>query len=510
MGTIRRGRRFLDILFLLSLITPAAADAQTRLRAVSTLGQSKTAASRIETALESVTALSREGCRTSTLRQLLSAPEPLAILTTSDCLAFLEERSAVPFGPGLGAPVYFFTLDDEQHQAVFKKGAPIRIGILSSNEGLKAFLNQALLGLQYPNDVVTESAGYSALLSTLRANRFDAIGVFDDGTGTALNELDRTVKRSFGNIRIRPVSPIDAPGFAIVAAPAGIQWTALIVPPQQVEALWLPDDLRADEVAGLLRLPASTGIAKQGEVAGARGPVEPPRGWERLAKWWRELGSVHAGETPARPPLESVLPILVTKGVTRPRLDELLAAFKRALLAAPIDALINPCDLKEQTNYRAFLRSAIGDVNSEFARLSALWEHASMLAERREPDADEYLKQRARLEEQGVTQAKRQELVRALHEAHPVTACRVTKRSGFSGNVAYYQRGVQRLRDAINEPSIDRGSAPFEEAASCLQLAFKEQQTPTCGAKVSGMWSTYYAPYLALAVLEAEDIHGGR
>ena len=71
---------------------------------------------------------------------------------------------------------------------------------------------------------------------------------------------------------------------------------------------------------------------------------------------------------------------------------------------------------------------------------------------------------------------------------------------------AYYWQAIAHLREALRDPAIDLDSAQFHYAAVCLRAAFTTTRGdhPSCDRSTHGMWTGDYAPFIALAIIEAE------
>ena len=67
-----------------------------------------------------------------------------------------------------------------------------------------------------------------------------------------------------------------------------------------------------------------------------------------------------------------------------------------------------------------------------------------------------------------------------------------------------YAGGEVRLWDV--EKKRDLRTAAINDAAVCLKASLpdKDQPEPTCGNYLNGMWTSYYAPFIAVAVLTDE------
>jgi hypothetical protein len=203
------------------------------------------------------------------------------------------------------------------------------------------------------------------------------------------------------------------------------------------------------------------------------------------------------------------VPVLITKGAVP---DQIRNVFAEAQLLAPIDALINPCDDASRDQYRAFLRSAVQVAKVDPARGAAIWEHAKLLESRGGTGRLAYAAQRQAFAEMIGTPTR----ALGLDSLAPLESgeCKLPWRSSFRNDkLAYYQQGVNWLREALKAPSTSEESKEAtNNAAVCLAYAFRQRQgeTPTCGEKTSGGWTAYYAPFLPAAVINSGATSAGR
>lgn len=490
------GRRFGSLALLVAALMGGLAGAQTP-ALVSTIQPPESAASRVDRALRKLAADEQwrfEPLPCSVLAGALAGPGPMAALTTADCLDGVTGADGVSVSANVGAPAYFFALGSAPAD-VFKSGNTI--GILNSVDQFRFRLRDAIRSLlSFEMSVDSGSSGYAELVAGLRGGRFQAVCVIDDGTGTALEYLNAAASDARSPIPIRLVSPssITASSVMKVRLADRDAVRAIGVSPRFVATPWQP--ARADSVAAVLAFP----------VEPVRADKSPDTSSSLVARLWN-WGVVEAAGRTTRDlrPLPAVAPILVTKGAVPLEVGETV---KRALLAAPVDALINPCRPDHQEMYRSFLRAALGDASAEPFRVAAIWEHAALLESRKDGD-QAYARQKTHMESKALSESERSRLVRAFDDRHEAGACHPPRRSVFRNNkLAYYQHGIRRLRDSLAEPIVDPRSQAFQEASACLRLALDERdgRAPTCGEKLNGMWTTYYAPYIALAVIETEDL----
>ncbi len=355
-------------------------------------------------------------------------------------------------------------------------------------------LRQALesLGIVNPR-INASSSDYDALITLFGKPEINAACVFDDGSSTAALIMQRAGGR--------PVAPpqLGSSGRAVRGA--------VVVRQQFVAGPWGAPLPGIDPV---LTFPVSTSVAAPG----------PPTGV--IASITEAISTpVAAAAEPIhnQRPLPGVTPILFTKGdVPAP----ILVATRTAILEAAIDASINPCMSAQQDVYRSFLLAAMTDALKTPVEV-ALWEHGTLLASRKDADPH-YKEEKANAESALVrslaTGATLDETLAqataSLEKDYDDTQCRAPKRYWFfqPGRFAYYQYGVRRLRDALAARPVDTASTAFKDAANCLKAAFVHHdrlgRTPTCGDRLSGMWTTYHAPYMAWAVIEAERMNARR
>jgi hypothetical protein len=224
----------------------------------------------------------------------------------------------------------------------------------------------------------------------------------------------------------------------------------------------------------------------------------------RFARWIPPEQVVLAAEhaTRGEAPLRIVVPVLITKGAVP---DQIWNVFAEAQLLAPIDALINPCDDASRDQYRAFLRSAVQVAKDDPTRDAAIWEHAKLLESRGGIDRLAYASQRQAFAGTIGTPIQ----ARGLDSLAPTESreCKLPWRAFFRNDkLAYYQQGVNWLREALNYPSLSEESKEAtNHAAACLAYAFRQPkgETPTCGERTSGGWNAYYAPFLPAAVIHS-------
>ena len=112
-----------------------------------------------------------------------------------------------------------------------------------------------------------------------------------------------------------------------------------------------------------------------------------------------------------------------------------------------------------------------------------MWEHAKMLESQAGISRRAYAEQRGRVE-----------AAFGLPERPPKRAgeCKLPWRSFFRNDkLAYYQQGVNWLRDAFDAVDDDASRTALAQAAVCLGKAFREWQggESTCGERTSGGWT---------------------
>jgi hypothetical protein len=232
---------------------------------------------------------------------------------------------------------------------------------------------------------------------------------------------------------------------------------------------------------------------------------QPPdqRRPERTSSLFGFFVAAPSAQPKARPsffPARVSVPVLVS---TDPLPPDLREAFARAQLAAPLDALVNPCRNDHETAYRAFLRAAVTPASGP-ERSLALWEHGQLLKERSR-GAGPFTESAKSLED--ALGATRGTWLIGQMAASSGGQCRAPARSLFRNNkLAYYEHAVELLREALYGQAVTAQSDTVKEAAACLRAAFRERDgaRPSCGESLNGMWTTYYAPFLPAALIQSE------
>lgn len=488
------------------LLSATGASGQTRLSVVSTIEPRESAASRVARVLKDlVTKQKDEGWSyddrpCSELTGVLAAAGPAAILTTPDCLEDSVSIRSAAVSANVGEPAYFFTLVSESLGVrtignIFQADATI--GVLQTVSDHYR-IQQAVRDLWRTDVQIEAVSDYPQLVDGLRSHRFAGVCVIEDGTGTSIDRLYQAANNPDDVVSILPVS---------LPRPVGLSATginALLVQPQFVDSPWR--DRSQAATGGDTAIVFSTADAPAGPQ-----PDDKPSSF--VARIMTKLLGEPA-RAAERPPLPVVSPILVTKGEVAP---EVVDAVRHAMLAAPLDALINPCRDRDNHErlYRSFLRGAIGSATRDPLLTAVMWEHAALL-QSRSPSEASFARQRRHLEE-SLGESQRVQLVEAFLAAHKGGECHVPRRGIFrNGKLAYYQYSIERLREVLAaSPSTpasatNPASALLNEAAACLREAFGQSALPTCGEPLSGMWTAYYAPYLPMAVIETERRHARR
>jgi len=478
------------VLLLIELLGAASAFGQTSVSIVSTIELQGSAESRVARVLEALAdgrktdGWSYQFARCDELGGQLGAG-PVAILTTPDCLESVRGIELSTISANVGFRLYMWTRGTE-----LKSG--VKIGILASENRYRSPIKNALSMLWDVHvDVIAQSAGNAHLLQGLKDHDFDIIGVIDDGSGTGPRTFSDVKKDSDG---VKPLALKDPVGSSKESVAEGAM-IPLGIPSRLVDPPLRNAEVRPDETVLAFA------------VARAEAAPDPDDRLNSALAWIPGSTPVYAAELEPEAehdpnPLPAVSPILVTRGQV-PR--EIFETVRRALLAAPVDALMDPCLPRQTDLYRSLLRGAIDSTSPDRLALSALLEHAMLLDDTRQKNHLETL----------LSDSQRQDLVERFVKEDDGASCKPPRRLFFRGRkVAYYRYGVKRLRDALTASTIDTAGPAFTEAEACLRKAFKERHgdEPSCRESVMGMgmFTTYYAPYLPLAVIGTEGRDGPR
>ncbi len=468
--------------------TATMAEAQ---RAISTIGPPLSSATRVSTSFETAARRagwsfeSQTGC--TGLRNLLRPGAKIALLTTADCV---PELAGAPFDhvtANIGSPALCFTATRRPGE-VFVANARILI-LKGDRSRYKLPLELALKELGIQNPIVdASSSDYEDLTIRFKKPEFNAACVFEDGSGTAGARL----LRADGV----PVVPPQ------LGPPGRVVGGAVVVRQQFVAGLWS---------AGLPGIDSLLTFPLGATIAAPRPSVSDLAITVRVAAAAEPLHSQR--------PLPGVTPVLYTMGDVP---TEILIATRTAILGAAVDGSINPCMSLQQDVYRSFLLGAMSDTLKIPVQI-ALWEHGTLLDSRNDADQRYHAEKEnadyalaTRLAKGASLREALDQATSALENIADETQCRAPKRYWFfqPGRVAYYQYGVRRLRDALAATPVNPGSEAFKDASNCLKAAFVHRdrlgREPTCGDRLSGMWTTYYAPYMAWAVIEAERMNAPR
>lgn len=417
---------------------------------------------------------------------------PVAILTSSRCWRDIQLAKGVGISSSVGIPMYLFGL---KGKGELKAGD--RVGILISQDEIAPSLEAALSLRVGRNVKVFAKDNTEEQLVKGLGPEYDAIAIVEDGTGSSVQlMLDQGQQRNtLGFLEPITAGPIDKFG-AIVPIDERIPTPAIAVPTNAVSSRYL---------APRTLLPAVVVAV----VLSDTGPDQArPARRSSAFTWLIPSGLLHAQPAgkKSKAPQPARLPILLTSGVIPTAFSE---AFTRAQLYAPIETLVNPCRYDHEMMYRSFLRSANTSVSKQ--RSKALWEHATLLHER-SPAIGQYSRAAEIVKEEADLYDKRS-IVSMLAKVSAGAECKAEGQTYFatgSNSVAFYERGIDRLRVALENGSWDpvkkEFRPEFKEAASCLERALDDVvgEIPTCGAPLNSLWTTYYAPYLAIAVIDAE------
>lgn len=461
------------------------------------------AATRIEEALDALAKArgwTYDNVDCEQLRRNWETAENIAILTTTDCLGFpVTDGSAV--SANIAFPVYFFA-----REAGKVLSASDRYGLLSAFDANYRFpLEYALRTILNADQekelfVNTSNADYTDLLGDLKGGQVSVICVIDDGTGVQPAALRQAAAKY--PLKLHEVNPpLTAASSPKSSRDAGIQPLAL--PVGYVDGLRSTVTQQATGAQTVLAFTVPK--AEAGEA-----PDDAPSSiFGRLGAWFRSSTTAIAAEGKQRTSraLPAAAPILLRKGKVDAALVETV---RRALLAAPLDAWINPCHADKLQIYRSFLRAAIPPTKGPELDVvaAALWEQATLLETRgggvsSTGDA-EYFKQSL------LSGSDPRALVRLFTDKRDQATCPVPRKTAFGSATdrqKFYKHARRRLRDALAAKVANSKEAQEarEEAGACLREAFRRDgETPECGEPLHGMWTNVYAPYLLMAILETE------
>jgi hypothetical protein len=405
------------------------------------------------------------------------------LLTTEPCLRRLQGTDA-NFSASVGLPLLLFRLKSESAKPL---PSELRVGVIAAADWVRPAIENALsVFLGRTVLVQARVSSESDLFGALRSGTYHAVVVLEDGSGSSVSALiDAATNDSSGEIRIEPVNFEVRPDKPQVAA------SALSVPTNSV----LPRNL----ATAASTLPQRTLILAFADLEPDR---RRPEGPSSVFAFFFPAPSAQTRQRPSFAPKRVSVPVLVSSTALPADLHE---AFGYAKLAAPVDGLLNPCRFDSEPAYRAFLRAAVAAAAPAPERALAIWEHGELL-KGRGLSTGHYSLSAARLTE-SLGETKLDWLESRMSERASGAVCPAPKRSLFRNNkLAYYEYGVELLREALYTNAVTKDPLVVKEAAACLWRAFRERdgRKPSCGESLNGMWTTYYAPFLPAAVIESE------
>jgi len=483
--------RWMTVVLLLAVVQLAEAQ-----RAISTIGPPVSSATRVARVFRATAEKLRwsfeerifepsQGC--PGLRERFERESAVVLLTTTTCLPEIAGLSYEYVSANVGSPALCFNGTGLSAGEVFVNNATFAI-LKADRSRYEFLLVQALRSLGIVNPKVDASShDYPQLVEKMQSAAFKAACVFDDGSGTAPSLMQ--------NNHGTPVIP---PQLSQANRVVG---SAVVVPQRFVASQW---NVAAQGNAGVLTFPIAPSPAASG----------PPPARLAIANAFSPVVLAGAEPTHNQRPLPGVTPVLVAKG----NVDAILGPTKMAILEASIDASIDPCSYTQEEIYRSLLIAAFNDTLKDSVQ-AGIWELATLLRSRK--DANPYYEQQQKKADAVLERVSKEQgswldhVTKGLND-YESKDCKAPKRYWFwePGRSGYYQFGMRRLRDALAASPVRTDSRAFKEAASCLKAAFEHAdglgKTPTCRDRAPGMWTTYYAPYIAWAVVEAERRNAGR